>query len=69
LHGLKNLWRPSNTRTAKEYRSPVGPNDKNPPKSRLVILMPEMTNIEYEAHAMTQKGNYLNLMKLAVKNS
>ena len=25
--------------------------------------MPEMTNFEYEAHAMTEKGNYLNLLK------
>ena len=28
-----------------------------------------MTNFEYEAHAMTEKGNYLNLLNLAVKNS
>ena len=53
---------------------PIGPKAKNPPKIRFKKLVKltdhacafnDLTNFEYEGHAMTENANYVNLLKLA----
>ena len=34
-----------------------------------ILEIDSMTNFEYEAHAVTGNGSYVNLLKLAWKNS
>ena len=56
----------------------VGPNNKILPKiqsekfekvTNHIYARDSLTNFEYEVHAMTGKGNYMKLLRLARKNS
>ena len=56
----------------------IGPNSKNPPKLRWKKIVKltnhtcacnDLTNFEYVVHVMTGNGCYVNLQKLAWKNS
>ena len=51
----------------------VGPNDKTRQKFVKLIdptyVFSSLTNFGYEVHTMTGNGNYVNLLKLVLKNS
>ena len=75
---IEYWWQSIRHRPLSRPQRTVGPNDNNPPKMRFKKFVKltdytyacnDLTSFEYEAHAMTGNGSYVNLLKVASKNS